>query len=316
MKILGIESSHDDTSIALVEDYKVVFNLKISQTELHKKFGGTVPELASREHVNNFTHLLHEIKDDIKDIDYIAYTKSPGLVGALQLGEIFAHSLSLSLNKPILPINHLQGHISSVLLYENKDKKPSPIMYPCISLLVSGGHTILYKQDHPDDDTIIGQTQDDAIGEVFDKVARSLNLGFPGGPIIDNIFKKNESQNNIYTLTTPNTSGEFDFSFSGLKTQVINIVNKQKNIDQKFQDDLSTSFQKISIDYLIQKTKLAIEKFKPKTIILSGGVSSNSYLREKFLTLHENAKIPKLKFSTDNGAMIASRAFVELESKK
>lgn len=307
MKVIGIESSHDDTSIALVDNHFVVFNYKISQTEIHKQFGGTVPEIASREHYNNFFVLLEKIlqNHDLLDVDFIAYTEKPGLIGALQMGKLFAHSLSIALNKPLIPTNHLEGHIFSVLLSNNKKEKKE-IVYPSIALVISGGHTNLYYLENKNSLKLIGQTLDDACGEVFDKVARTLNLGFPGGPIIDDIFYKNKDKDfSKFKLNTPKLDNEFDFSFSGFKTQIINYV-KKCGLDEK--ELIASSFEKTAIDFVILKIKNAINTFSPKTLILSGGVSANKYLRNEFLKLHPNTKIPLIEYTTDNGAMIASCA--------
>ena len=302
MIVLGIESSHDDTSIAIVENFKVLVYLKISQTEIHKKYGGTVPEIASREHYQNFYVLLEELKSkfDLNKIDFIAYTEQPGLIGALQMGKLFAHSLSKSLKKPLIPINHLEGHIYSVLL-DNKNK----ILYPSIALAVSGGHTNLYYLKSKKEMQLIGQTIDDAAGEVFDKVSRTLYNEFPGGPKIDCVFSNFKNKNfSIYKLTKPVTENKFDFSFSGYKTQIINWAKK----DNVNFDLLATAFQSNIVDYIIEKVKLAINQYKPKSIILSGGVSANKFLREQFTKLHKNALIPDFEYSTDNGAMIAAAA--------
>lgn len=304
MVILGIESSHDDTSISIVKDLEVKILLKISQIEIHKKYGGTIPEIASREHYQNFYVLLNEIqkKYDLKNVDYICYTEKPGLIGSLQMGKLFAHSLSKILKKPLIPIDHLEGHIYSVLL-DNKIK----IKYPCISLVASGGHTNLYLLKNENEKILIGKTLDDAVGEVFDKVARVLFNEFPGGPIIDKIFNKNIDKNfNIYKLNDPILKNNYDFSFSGYKTQIINTTKNISNLNKEY---LATIFQKKVIDFIISKVKLAIKEFKPKTIILSGGVSANSYLRNEFIKIHKNSLLPHLEYTTDNGAMIASVLF-------
>lgn len=311
MIYLGIESSHDDTAIGIVENGIILLNLKMSQIDVHKEYGGTIPEIASREHVTNFTILLDKLKKefDLTKIDYIAYTEKPGLIGSLQIGYLFAHALSIALNKELIPINHLEGHIYSVLL-RTKDEKEKKIIYPALSLVVSGGHTNLFLHKSELIFESLGQTLDDALGEVFDKVARTLGLGFPGGQVIDDIFQKKQYEN-IINITTPKTKNPLDFSFSGIKTQVINIIHNslQKNevIDKNL---LAYSFQKQAIDYLIGVTKIALKMYKPKTFILAGGVSANSYLRKECLKLHPNTLIPIEGLSTDNGAMIAVAAEV------
>lgn len=309
MIYLGIESSHDDTAIGIVENGVVLLDLKISQIDIHKKYGGTVPEIASREHVYNFAILLTELKEsfDLTKVDYIAYTEKPGLIGSLQIGYLFAHALSIALNKELIPINHLEGHIYSVLL-KNKNDKPKEIIYPALSLVVSGGHTSLFLHKSEIVFEIIGQTLDDALGEVFDKVARTLGLGFPGGQAIDEIFKQNTFVD-LINITTPKTKSEFDFSFSGMKTQIVNIIHNFEQKKKSFDKELiAYSFQKQAIDYVIDITKKAIKEFKPKTLILSGGVSANSYLRREYQKLHKNTMMPMEGFSTDNGSMIAIAA--------
>lgn len=310
MKILGIESSHDDTSIAIIENKKVLINLKISQINIHKQYGGTIPEIASREHFNNFMILLEELKSkaDLNEIDYVAYTETPGLIGALQMGKLFSHAISKSLNKPLIPINHLDGHIFSVLL--NKEDK---IKYPAIALVISGGHTNLYYLENDKDKQLIGNTLDDAAGEVFDKVAWSLFKEFPGGKLIDDIFSQNQNTDfSKYKFSNPKLTNKFDFSFSGYKTQVINLVKNTESIDKNL---IATSFQKHIIDFIITKVQLAINEYKPNSVILSGGVSANKYLRKQFYKLHENVLMPLFEYSTDNGAMIAIAAFEKLSSK-
>ena len=312
MIYLGIESSHDDTAIGIVKHGVVLLNFKISQIDVHKQYGGTIPEIASREHVNNFYLLLEKLKKefDLTKIDYIAYTEKPGLIGSLQIGYLFAHALSISLDKELIPVNHLEGHIYSVLLRNNTKEESKVITYPALSLVVSGGHTNLFLHKSELLWELVGQSLDDALGEVFDKVARALGFGFPGGQVIDDIFQQNDFDN-LISITRPKTSNSLDFSFSGIKTQVINMIHngaqKQQPIDVNL---LAYSFQKQAIDYLIDVTKKAIAIYKPKTLILSGGVSANSYLRNEYLKLHKNTLIPIEGFSTDNGPMIAIAAEV------
>ncbi len=310
MKILGIETSHDDTSIALFEDNKILDMITISQIDIFKAFGGTIPELSSREHVKNIALIEKMFLDkwDLTTLDYIAYTKEPGLIGTLQIGFLFASALSLTLNKPLIPINHLEGHFFSAAI---EDK----IEYPSLALLVSGGHSQLMLINNPFDIKILGQTLDDAVGEAFDKVSTRLDLGFPGGPIIDNLYeaKYQMLKTKIIKFTTPHTGNIYDFSFSGLKSQVINYAH---NLEQKNQyvdkELIAISFQECAINYLIEKTKLAFNTFKPKSLILCGGVSANKELRKKFLKISPLAKVPNLKYATDNGAMIASCAYQQL----
>ncbi|WP_033161056.1 tRNA (adenosine(37)-N6)-threonylcarbamoyltransferase complex transferase subunit TsaD [[Mycoplasma] collis] len=305
MVILGIESSHDDTSIAILKDNKIIKNIILSQIEIHKKYGGTVPEIASREHVHNIAFIFEQIKAyiELSEIDYIAYTNKPGLIGALQIGYLFAKAIAITLEKPLLPINHLMGHFFSVAI-------DNEIIYPALGLLVSGGHSQIILAKNSQNIEIIGETQDDAIGEVYDKLARKLNLGFPGGPIIDQIYHSldDKFESNI-KLTTPKIINEFDFSFSGIKTQVINLINNYQNKKIELPiNDIVFSFQKTIVNYLLNIFKKALLKYNVKSITLSGGVSANKYLRKKFLSLHTNALVPNFEYCTDNGAMIAKAA--------
>ncbi|MBT1325208.1 tRNA (adenosine(37)-N6)-threonylcarbamoyltransferase complex transferase subunit TsaD [Mycoplasma bovis] len=309
MKILGIETSHDDTSIAILEDNKVIALETISQVDIFKEFGGTIPEISSREHVKNINLILEILlkKYDLSTIDYIAYTKEPGLVGTLQIGYLFASAVSLAYNKPIIPINHLIGHFYSCAL-------DNEIKYPSLCLLVSGGHTQLMLINSPIDYEIIGQTLDDAVGEAFDKVSSKLQLGFPGGPIIDKIYKNYKGE--FIKFTEPNAPGEFNFSFSGLKSQVINYYhNKLQRNEKADVDQIAASFQDCAVNYLINQTKKALLKYDVKSLVLSGGVSANSELRKRFLEISKMAIIPNLKYATDNGAMIASSAYQILKEK-
>ncbi|ADE19891.1 tRNA (adenosine(37)-N6)-threonylcarbamoyltransferase complex transferase subunit TsaD [Mycoplasma crocodyli] len=307
MLILGIETSHDDTSLALLNEHGVVDMISISQADFFKKYGGTIPELASREHVQNIAIILDQMikKHNLKDISHIAYTEKPGLIGTLQIGFLFASALSLSLDVPLIPINHLYGHLFSASI-DNK------VIFPALCLLVSGGHTQLLLAKDVDQIEIIGETMDDAIGEVFDKVAAKSNIGFPGGPIIDKIFENYRGE--FITFTKPKTLKELDFSFSGLKTQVINYIHNSFQKNTKIDvNQVVASFQKTAIDYVIEKTKTAVSQHNIKTLILGGGVSANSYLRKEFVKIFDNTIIPNLKYATDNGAMIAQYAFLQLE---
>lgn len=317
MRILGIETSHDDSSVALWEDGKIIQLITLSQIDIFKEFGGTIPELASREHVKNIQIILQMLlkKNLLEDIDYVAYTKTPGLIGALQIGELFASAIATAINKPLLPINHMLGHFYSVNCVARQ------IVYPALGLVVSGGHSEIILAKFPGDYQVIGETQDDAIGEAFDKVSTRLGLGFPGGPIIDKLFREN-TPNEYIQFTKPKTENVLDFSFSGLKTQVINYHHKYEKSMQsienglKLADLIAISFMKTAVDYTIEKMTLAIEQYSPNSIILCGGVSANSYLRERFIKLHEIALIPDKKYCQDNGAMIAQCAFETIINKK
>ncbi|MCP4336896.1 MAG: tRNA (adenosine(37)-N6)-threonylcarbamoyltransferase complex transferase subunit TsaD [Mycoplasma sp.] len=308
MRILGIETSHDDTSLSIIDNGVVESLITYSQIKEHKKFGGVVPEIASREHAINVGVVLEALKleSKIDNIDLVAYTKEPGLIGALHMGSLLAHGISFALEIPIMPINHLIGHIYSCAIEKE-------ITYPTLALLVSGGHSQIMLINNPEDITIVGQTQDDAVGEAYDKVARKLELDYPGGPNIDKICK---GHNPKLKFPVPMNNDSLDLSFSGLKSHTINHIHnlKQKNkeIDKK---EISSAFQNAAITLLINKMKMAIKKYNPNSILLSGGVSANSKLRKEFLKIHSNPIIPNLKYSTDNGAMIAKAAEVILEYK-
>ncbi len=308
MRILGIETSHDDTSIAIIDNGKVEAMVTYSQIEQHAPYGGVVPEIASREHATNVALVLEAIKEktSIDNIDLVAYTKEPGLIGALHMGSLLAHGIAFSLDVPIKPINHLIGHIFSSAINNE-------IIYPAIALVVSGGHSQIMLANSPTDISVVGQTQDDAVGETFDKVARKLNLGYPGGPKIDALAK---GYTPVLDFPIPMNNKTLDLSFSGLKSYVINFIhNKEQKGESIDAQEIAAAFQHAAVTSLIQKTKLAIKKYKPAQIILAGGVSANSKVREEFLKLHDNAIIPNLKYATDNGAMIAKAAEILYEKK-
>ncbi|KDE43636.1 protein kinase [Metamycoplasma hyosynoviae] len=308
MIIFAIESSHDDTSFAIMENNSPIWMKTISQIEIHKKYGGTVPEIASRLHSLNIGKLIEELKSkiDLFKIDVIAYTKGPGLIGSLHVGYVIANSLALYLKKPILPLNHLDGHFMSAFIRKE-------VIFPSLALIVSGGHSQIVYYKSVDDSKIVGETQDDAVGEAYDKVARKLGLGFPGGSLIDKIWIINNKKY-TNTMTIPKTEGELDFSFSGIKTQITNEVNSfemaKKAIDKK---QLATEFQNTIIKYLKNKMELAIAKYKPKSIVLCGGVSANKGIRKMFEQLHENAFIPDMEYTTDNAMMIARLAYEKIK---
>ena len=301
---LGIESSCDETSVAVVKNGReVLSNIINSQIKIHEKFGGVVPEIASRNHVEAISDVtkkaLEEAKITFNDIDNIACTYGPGLVGALLVGVSYAKGLSYALNKPLTGTNHIEGHIAANYI-SHKDLKP-----PFLCLIISGGHTHLVHIQDYDKFEIIGRTKDDAIGEAFDKVARVIGLGYPGGPKVDKLAK--EGQANI---ELPKTHIEgLDFSFSGIKTAIINLHHKNPEINKA---DLCASFEKYVTDILINNAIKAAEQLKIKTIALAGGVSANSYIREQFLKLQEQGyKIyyPAPILCTDNAAMIASAGY-------
>jgi N6-L-threonylcarbamoyladenine synthase len=301
---LGIETSCDETSVALYQAGKGIIDSKIStQIELHAKFGGVVPEVASRNHMLKIKPLFDELLKDtnikLKDIDVIGVTVSPGLIGALFVGVAFAKGLSAALNIPIVPVNHLAGHLLSVEL-EN-DIKP-----PYLGLIISGGHTHIYNIDEKYNFTLFSKTIDDAVGEAFDKVAKMLGFAYPGGPFIEKEALKGDENSISFPIPMKNKD---DFSFSGLKTAVLNVINK----NGYSKADISASFQKTAVDSLILKTFRAAKKNKQKQIVIAGGVACNSYLRNRFLSAanKENIRVyfPSPKLCTDNADMIAYTAY-------
>ncbi|AZZ65229.1 tRNA (adenosine(37)-N6)-threonylcarbamoyltransferase complex transferase subunit TsaD [Metamycoplasma phocicerebrale] len=309
MRIFAIESSHDDTSFAILENNKPIWMKTISQTGVHKKYGGTVPEIASRLHVQNISLLLDEFANSslnlFSNIDYISYTKEPGLIGSLQIGYIVAQTLARVYKIPILGLDHLEGHFYSAFIEKELE-------FPALALLVSGGHSQIMLYKNKDTFEIIGQTQDDAVGEVYDKVARKLNLGFPGGPLIDKIWNDNK---HLYTnhFSIPHTEKEFNFSFSGIKTAVINNVNNLVNRKQDINvSKIATEFQNTIILYLKNHLEAAIKIYKPKCIALVGGVSANKAIRDMVLKLHKNVYLPDMKYTTDNAMMIARLTYEKL----
>ena len=301
---LGIESSCDETSVAVVKDGReVLSNVINSQIKIHEKFGGVVPEIASRRHIEAISDVtklaLEEAKITFEQIDNIAVTYGPGLVGALLVGVSYAKALSYALNKPLTGINHIEGHIAANYI-SHKDLKP-----PFLCLIISGGHTHLVKIEDYDKFEILGKTRDDAIGEAFDKVARVIGLGYPGGPKVDKLAK--DGQANI-VLPKTHIDG-LDFSFSGIKTAVINLHHKNPDINKA---DLCASFEKYVTDILLEKTLIAAKELKIHTIALAGGVSANSYIRAKFEELKKegyNICYPNPILCTDNAAMIASAGY-------
>ncbi|MBN4089214.1 tRNA (adenosine(37)-N6)-threonylcarbamoyltransferase complex transferase subunit TsaD [Mycoplasma enhydrae] len=306
MIILAIETSHDDTSLAILKDNQPIWMKTISQTDIHKQYGGTIPEIASRLHVKNIALILDDLfksnANICSKIDYIAYTKEPGLIGSLQIGYIVAQSLSRIYKVPILGLNHLEGHFYSAFIKKELE-------FPALSLLVSGGHSQIMFYKSQNEFEIIGETQDDAVGEVYDKVARKLNLGFPGGPLIDKIWLESKD---VYLdhFSIPQTEKKLNFSFSGIKTAVINYINNLVNKKQKINiNKIATEFQNTIVMYLKKQFSQAIEIYKPKCISLVGGVSANKAIRNMILELHKNVYLPEMEYTTDNAMMIARLAY-------
>ena len=302
--VLGIETSCDETSVAVVKNGReVLSNVINSQIKIHEEFGGVVPEIASRNHVKNINFVVKEALKQanvtFQDLDLISCTKGPGLVGALLVGVAYAKGLSLALNKPLLGVNHIEGHIAANYI-SHKELQP-----PFLCLIISGGHTHLVHIKDYNEFEILGKTRDDAIGEAYDKVARVIGLGYPGGPKIDKLAK--EGTPNI-ELPKPHMDN-LDFSFSGIKTAVINLHHKNPDINKA---DLCISFEKCTTEILLENTLKALKNLNLNIVALAGGVSANSYIRTEFEKLKEqgiNVFYPEMILCTDNAGMIASAAY-------
>lgn len=315
VRILAIESSCDDTSVAIVENGRIVrSNVISSQIDIHTRFGGVVPEIASRNHILAITPLIEEALKQanltIDDIDAIGVTQGAGLVGALLVGLTSAKALAYSLDKPLIACNHIKGHIAGNYL-TNKEMEP-----PFLCLIVSGGHTAIVKVDDYTKLTKIGGTIDDAIGEAFDKVARILGLGYPGGPKIDKVAREVSSPS-IEFVKHSSLDNTFDVSYSGLKTAVINYVhNKTSKGEELNIPEICHSFQHEAVMMVVTKTVKACVELGLSTIAIAGGVSANSYLREKLTEeagkYNINVVMPEMQYCTDNAAMIGSIAYYEM----
>ena len=301
--ILGIESSCDETSIAIIKDGELLSNVVATQIEMHQKFGGVMPELASRLHCENALFVLDEALTkaniSLDEIDAFAFTRGPGLIGALHIGMQVAKTLAMLYNKPLIPVHHLAGHI-----YANEFVKP--LQFPLLSIVVSGGNTEFVYMKKDMDFEIIGETKDDAIGECFDKVARTVGLPYPGGIPIDKLSKEGE---HTYDLPFPLHDDSLDFSYSGLKTAVINLVNNEKARGHEIRvPDLCKSFQDVAVSMIMDRLDKALKRYDIKQVVLAGGVSANSYLREQMHKRLDNSGIdlivPPIWCTTDNAAMI------------
>ncbi|WP_294406438.1 tRNA (adenosine(37)-N6)-threonylcarbamoyltransferase complex transferase subunit TsaD [uncultured Ruminococcus sp.] len=314
MKILGIESSCDETACSVVEDGKTVLsNIVASQIDEHRLYGGVVPEIASRRHAENILWVanaaLEEANCTLDDIEAIAVTYAPGLIGALLVGVSFAKGLAMSAKKPLVPVHHIAGHIASNYI-SHPDLEP-----PYLCLVASGGHSHIVEVKDYTHYHVVGRTRDDAAGECFDKAARTLGYEYPGGKFIDNAAKTGDP--NAFKLPKPKVQGsKYDFSFSGLKTAVINTVhNAQQKGEEICREDMAASFQKTVADILTEKTMLAAEDLGYTTIALAGGVSANSGVRAKLSQECEKRGyklyMPELKYCGDNGAMIACQGYYD-----
>ena len=311
--ILGIESSCDEMSASIVKNgTEEIKTIVLSQMDIHKKYGGVVPEIASRCHIESATMVLEELFDNIDitmdNITAIAVTYGPGLIGSLLIGLQIAKTLSFVFDKPLVPVHHIAGHIYANSLV-------SEMKFPLISLVVSGGHTdIIYMKEHFNFKKI-GGTLDDAVGECYDKVARVMGLSYPGGPLVDKLAHIGE---HTYNLPLPLDDDTYNFSFSGIKSAVINLVHNEEqrgNIINK--EDLATTFQENVIEIITKKTMKSLKEYNVKNLIMSGGVAANKGLREKLNTLcfenNINFTVPKIEYCTDNAAMIAAAGFYAYE---
>ena len=308
---LGIESSCDETSVSVVKNGReVLSNVIDTQIPIHEKYGGVVPEIASRNHIEAISRVtkkaLEEADSTLEEIDAITPTYGPGLVGALLVGLSYAKALAFALDKPLVGVNHIQGHIAAnYITYPELEP-------PFLCVMMSGGNTqIVYVKDYTKFE-VLGKTRDDAIGEAFDKVARVVGLGYPGGPKVDKLAKEGQPTYNL-----PKTHFEdetLDFSFSGIKTAVINLHHKNPEINKA---DLCSSFQKTVTETLLENVEKAIQITWIKTVVLAGGVSANSYIRNEFMNLEQKGNkvyMPDLKLCTDNAAMIASAGYYNFMS--
>jgi len=325
MRILAIESSCDETAIAILEgngqSLKLQKNNIYSQVDLHKKYGGVVPELAARKHVETIVPLLDNALGNtrLKGVDCIAVTSGPGLVTSLILGINTAKTLAFASHIPLLPINHIEGHIYSNWLSNLKLVKDNKKYLPALVLIVSGGHTELILMKAHGDYMLLGQTLDDAVGEAYDKVAKLLNLGYPGGPIVSKLADSGNTQ--AYNFPRPMIdSKNYNFSFSGLKTAVLYTLEKKKRLSKDDVSDICASFQAAVTDVLLKKTIRAALKYNVKSIMIGGGVAANTYLKNHLSKVSDDNGLeffyPDLKYTGDNAAMIATAAYYKIISKK
>jgi N6-L-threonylcarbamoyladenine synthase len=338
MNILAIETSCDETSVAIVEDgYKIHASIVNSQIDIQKAFGGVVPEIAARSHIEVIIPVIKQALSEAKitweDIDAIAVAQGPGLLGSLLIGTLTARTLAWTLNKPLIPVHHILGHVYANWTTEGPEySTPYPATqpeFPVLALIVSGGHTqLMYAEDEASQWKVIGRTQDDAVGEAYDKVAKVLGLPYPGGISIEAIAPNGDPTK--YPLPTPKVAETYGFSFSGLKTAVLRAVQKECGVTHEFPSfklaellsdaqkaDFARSFQDTAINYLVSKTKRAFEAYNPKTVIIGGGVAASLPLRaalSKALPL-EISYAPR-QLCTDNAAMIGARAYFQAQNEE
>ena len=316
MIVLGVESSCDETAVAIVKDKKeVLSSIVASQIDVHTQFGGVVPEVASRIHVENISICIEQALKDanmtMEDIDAVAVTKGPGLIGCLHVGVQAAKTLAFAFHKPLVPVHHLAGHIYANALVTD-------LKFPVLALVVSGGNSELVYMKDVNSFEILGETQDDAIGEAYDKVARVLHLGYPGGPKIDKLAKEGKP---IYALPKPKTEGKYDFSFSGLKSGVLQFVKRMERQGKTFEmADLAASFQETALDEIFTRVNAVLKDYPDiRHFVVGGGVSANSRLRERIAELREmypnvEFTVPPMSCCTDNANMIAVAGQIAYEA--
>ena len=309
--ILALESSCDETACAIIKDGKeILSNIVSSQINVHTQYGGVVPEVASRIHVENISTVIDEALKKanltMDAIDAIAYTQGPGLIGSLHVGVQAAKTIAWTFHKPLIPINHMTGHIWA-------NNFVSDMKFPLLALVISGGHSQLVYMENDWDYKVIGTTQDDAIGEAYDKVSRVLGTGYPGGPVIDRMAKEGKEH---YKLPSPKTDGVYDFSFSGLKTAVLQLIQREEKAGNEIiKEDVAYAFQETALGQLTGKTLQAVEDLKPKMLVLAGGVAANSRLRQLITDKMQaypdvQLVIPPMYCCTDNAAMIGAVGYV------
>jgi len=319
--ILGIESSCDDTSAAIIKNGEILSNVVAGQ-EVHTQYGGVVPELASRAHQQNILPVvdtaLKQAGITKNELSAIAFTRGPGLLGSLLVGTSFAKSMAMGLNIPLIDVNHMQGHILAHFIQKEGENKPTP-KFPFVCLTVSGGHTqIVLVKDYLNME-VIGETIDDAAGEAFDKAAKLLGLPYPGGPLVDKFAKEGDSSK--YAFTFPKV-GDYNYSFSGLKTQFLYFLQKEGKLNENFIEenlkDICASYQQHIINYLFIKLKKAVLEYKVKDVAIAGGVSANSCLRNQLEKTGNqegwNTFIPDFEYCTDNAGMIAITGYYKLKN--
>ncbi|MEC9484733.1 MAG: tRNA (adenosine(37)-N6)-threonylcarbamoyltransferase complex transferase subunit TsaD [Candidatus Izemoplasma sp.] len=314
MIVLSVESSCDETSVSILKNGTTVLsNIVFSQIDVHKAYGGVVPEIASREHVKGITVVFEEALDEAnvrkEDIDLVAVTKGPGLIGSLLVGINAAKAFAFTNDIPLVGVHHIAGHI-----YANAIREP--LEFPLICLVVSGGHTELILMTEHYKFEKLGETQDDAVGEAYDKVARTVGLGYPGGPIVDRLASKGK---NTYPMPDLTKQPDYMFSFSGIKSHVINLVHNTKQRDETLRvNDLCASFQEAVTEVLVTKSEQAIQEFDAKMFIVAGGVAANKGLRQKVFERLSNVKIsvPNFEYCTDNAAMIGVAGYYKYITHK